>query len=48
MTLAAKADNRDILVLDQVDIGITIVVDAHLSRSSCDETVLGCRDVGGA
>jgi len=34
MALAAEADDGDALVLDQVDVGITIVIDAHLSRSS--------------
>src|SRR3546814_20123301 len=33
VALAAIADDRDLLVLDQVQIGITIVIDAHLSSS---------------
>jgi hypothetical protein len=33
MALAAEADDRDLLGLDQVHIRIAVVVDAHLSRS---------------
>ena len=30
VTLAAIADDRDFLALDEVEIGITIVIDAHI------------------
>jgi hypothetical protein len=33
MALAAEADDRDLLGLDQVHIRITVVVDAHRSRT---------------
>ena len=29
VTLAAVADDRDLLALDEIDVGITIVIDAH-------------------
>jgi hypothetical protein len=31
MALAAKTDDGDLLVLDQIEIGIPIVIDAHKS-----------------
>jgi hypothetical protein len=31
MALAAEADDRDLLVLDQIEIGIPIVINAHKS-----------------
>jgi hypothetical protein len=34
MTLAAVADDQDLLALDQVHVGITIVVDTHRGQSS--------------
>jgi hypothetical protein len=36
--LAAIADDGDLLALDQVDVGITIVVDAH----GCVSLVANC------
>jgi hypothetical protein len=34
MALAAIADDGDLLALDQVQVGITIVVNAHRGQSS--------------
>jgi hypothetical protein len=33
VALAAVADDGDFLALDQIDVGITIIIDAHWSLS---------------
>ena len=48
VTLAAVADDRDLLALDEIDVGITIVINAHGFLCSSRSVLCGCGGAAGA